>query len=93
MILYGGPKEVVLKQLECSHEWYGPCIDNVSRFFKCSECFALDRDLKTTEEWEEAEREEAERVARAISTLARHARGHWFESSTAHGRSNTRSSN
>lgn len=64
MILYGGPKEVVVKQLECDHNWHGACIDGISRYFMCLECFALDRDLKTTQEWREAVRaSEAESAA------------------------------
>lgn len=38
-ILYGGPQEVVEKQLVCEHNWFGPCIDEINRFYKCTECF------------------------------------------------------
>lgn len=43
-ILYGGPKEVVEKQLKCEHKWYGPCMDVINRFNKCTECFCIEYD-------------------------------------------------
>ncbi len=45
IIIYGGSKETVKTQLECKHDWYGPCIDDVARFYKCLRCFCMDYDL------------------------------------------------
>jgi hypothetical protein len=46
IILYGGTKETVLKQLACEkHDWHGPGIDRVSRYFKCTKCFCIQRDF------------------------------------------------
>lgn len=52
-IFYGGTKEQVEQQLVCSHDWHGPCIDMISRYFKCTICFCLDRDC-TKEEYYQA---------------------------------------
>lgn len=54
LIIYGGTQRQVRRQLECGHSWYGPCIDEVSRFNKCLACFALERDFATEEEYYEA---------------------------------------
>lgn len=43
-ILYGGSEEVVKKQLKCNHEWEGPGIDEINRFYKCSKCFCIEYD-------------------------------------------------
>lgn len=63
IILYGGARETVLKQLECAHEWHGPCMDRVSRYFKCLKCFCLDRDFQSEKEWLKAEKEAETRRA------------------------------
>lgn len=51
MIIYGGTEEQVKNQLKCDHNWHGPCIDSISRYFKCRECFCLDRDCSSKEEY------------------------------------------
>jgi hypothetical protein len=60
MIIYGGVKERVIQQLACDHDWHGPCIDEVSRYFKCKKCFCLDRDCETEEEYYRLVRESGE---------------------------------
>lgn len=57
-ILYGGDIATVKKQLACVHEWHGPCLDNISRYFKCVKCFCLDRDLSDFAAFTEASKEE-----------------------------------
>ena len=51
-ILYGGTRQTVEKQLQCTHKWHGPCIDDVSRYYKCTECFVIERDCTEKEFWE-----------------------------------------
>ena len=52
IILYGGTKETVLKQLECKeHDWHGPAIDRISRYFKCMKCYCIQRDLMTEQDY------------------------------------------
>ena len=48
-ILYRGSEDIVKKQLSCSHNWYGPCIDEIARYYKCLKCFCLKYDCT----WEE----------------------------------------
>lgn len=57
-ILYGGDKYTVEMQLKCEHIWHGPCMDNISRYFKCVKCFCLDRDLPDFNAHNEALKEE-----------------------------------
>lgn len=63
LIIYGGARDTVLRQLKCSHKWHGPCMDRVSRYFKCLKCFCLERDLRNEEELWKAEKEAATRAA------------------------------
>ena len=58
IILYGGARETVLRQLECAHQWHGPCMDSVSRYNKCLKCFCIERDLETEAEYWEAAKAE-----------------------------------
>ena len=58
MIEYGGTKEIVEKQLKCEHIWHGSCMDNMSRYYKCTECFCLDRDMTKEQYLEELGYEE-----------------------------------
>lgn len=52
IILYGGTKETVLKQLKCEdHDWHGPGIDPISRYFKCVKCYCIQRDLLNEREY------------------------------------------
>ena len=51
-IFYGGTKKTIEKQRCCAHKWHGPCIDEVSRYFKCAKCFVMDRDCTEAEYWE-----------------------------------------
>lgn len=60
IILYGGTGPTVKRQLECAHQWHGPCMDKVSRYFKCLKCFCLERDLKDEKAYWAAEREAAD---------------------------------
>jgi len=59
VIIYGGSKVQVKKQLKCKHkEWVGPCIDKTSRYFKCPNCYCLERDFNNIDDYYEALREE-----------------------------------
>ena len=53
VIIYGGTKSQIKKQLSCKHRWYDPCIDDMGRYTKCVKCFCLNRDLKSQKEYEE----------------------------------------
>jgi len=57
IIIYGGARKQVEKQLTCKHKWHGPCIDHLGRYFKCTECFCLDRDFVTEKRYFDAEKE------------------------------------
>lgn len=52
MIIYGGIHSTVSKQMKCSHDWHGPCMGTVARFYKCKKCFVIDYDLLDNEESE-----------------------------------------
>lgn len=54
IILYGGAKLTVLKQLDCEHKWHGPCMDDISRYNKCLKCFCIERDLQSEAAYFEA---------------------------------------
>lgn len=54
VVLYGGAKLTVLKQLGCEHEWHGPCMDAISRYNKCLNCFCVERDLASEAAYFEA---------------------------------------
>lgn len=58
IIIYGGDKSIVEKQLYCHHDWHGPCIDDRKRYFKCKKCFALDVDCSSYEEYVRNERKD-----------------------------------
>ena len=47
IIIYGGAKKTVTKQLKCRHDWHGPCMDDIARFNKCLECYCIEYDLPT----------------------------------------------
>lgn len=49
VILYGGTKKQIEKQLSCNHHWHGPCIDDTSRYHKCTRCFCLLRNMSEEE--------------------------------------------
>ena len=51
IVIYGGVKCRVEQQLSCDHEWHGPCIDSVSRYYKCTKCFCLERDCVNEEDY------------------------------------------
>lgn len=51
MIFYGGTERQIKQQLACDHDWHGPCIDDISRYFKCKKCFCMDRDIDSEEEY------------------------------------------
>jgi hypothetical protein len=48
-IFYGGTKQAVLDQIICEHIWQGPCMDHISRYYKCTRCFCIDRDCTEKE--------------------------------------------
>lgn len=50
MTIYGGTKKRVEQQLMCQHDWHGPCIDSISRYYKCAKCFCIEYDC-TEEEY------------------------------------------
>jgi len=49
VILYGGSIAQIEHQLVCKHYWV-LCIDDISRYYKCTECFCIERDM-TEEEY------------------------------------------
>jgi hypothetical protein len=49
IVLYGGTHETVTKQLNCLHNWVGPSIDAISRYYKCEKCLAIWRDITERE--------------------------------------------
>lgn len=51
MIIYGGTKEIVEKQLACEHNWTDVCIDEIGRYNKCTICFCLVRDFISWEQY------------------------------------------
>jgi hypothetical protein len=51
LIIYGGSERQVRQQLGCDHDWHGPCMDNISRYYKCKKCFCLERDVETEEQY------------------------------------------
>lgn len=54
MIIYGGAKKTVEKQLTCKHDWHGPCMGDIARFYKCTKCYCIDYDLKNEKAYFEA---------------------------------------
>jgi len=50
MIIYGGTREQIEQQLECDHDWHGPCMDDKYRYMKCGKCFCVDRDIMVNDE-------------------------------------------
>lgn len=53
VLIYGGTKAQIEKQLSCDHKWYGPCVDGTSRYNKCILCFCIERDMTEDEYYEE----------------------------------------
>lgn len=53
VIIYGGTKKQIERQFSCRHDWHGPCIDEMSRYFKCKKCFCLERDMTEAEYYRE----------------------------------------
>lgn len=51
MIVYGGTNSQIEKQNQCIHDWSGPYMDNISRYYRCNKCFCLDYDIKNYEEY------------------------------------------
>jgi len=49
MIQYGGTENEVRAQLTCDHDWQGPGIDSISRYYKCMFCYCLKRDMTDEE--------------------------------------------
>ena len=52
-IIYGGTKKQVKKQKLCKHDWHGPSIDNISRFYKCLHCYCLLRNISEDDYYKE----------------------------------------
>jgi len=52
VIIYGGTKKQIEKQLSCNHNWNGPCMDNISRYSKCTKCYCIMRDMSEKEYYE-----------------------------------------
>lgn len=44
VIIYGGTYTQVMEQMTCDHDWHGPCMDEISRYNKCTKCLCLGRD-------------------------------------------------
>lgn len=57
MIIYGGGESTVRKQLECEHDWHGPCMGVWTRYYKCLICYCVDHDLDSEEEYYERRKE------------------------------------
>lgn len=68
VVIYGGARATVEKQLSCSHEWHGPCMDQVSRYNKCVKCFVIERDLQSEQAYFQAEKKAAMADAAAEPT-------------------------
>lgn len=50
ILVYGMSKEKIDKQMKCKHEnWHGPGIDEISRYYKCKDCYCLKRDISLEE--------------------------------------------
>ena len=64
IIIYGGSKERVKIQLKCKHDWHGPCMDDVSRYYKCKLCFCSQRDCSDEEDYFRLVKEADERIDR-----------------------------
>ena len=62
-IIYGGSKDRVKNQLECAHTWYGPCMDDISRYYKCIKCFCIDRDCHDMADYDRLVKERDETLA------------------------------
>ena len=63
MIFYGGDDLRVRQQLECEHEWHGPCRDDLSRYNKCLKCYCMDRDISSIDEyWQESKKLDNKRI-------------------------------
>jgi len=41
MIVYGGTREQIDKQLQCTHYWVGPCFDVQHKYHKCLRCYCV----------------------------------------------------
>jgi len=67
MIIYGGSKDTVKKQLKCKHNWHGPCMDSISRYYKCIVCFCLDRDCADEKDYHRLVKEAGEYYSKANS--------------------------
>jgi len=52
IIIYGGTKKQIERQLACHHNWHGPCMDDRSKYNLCIKCLTYERDL-TYEEYHE----------------------------------------
>ena len=53
VIIYGGTKKQIEKQLSCDHFFHGPCIDKTSRYHKCKKCFCILRNMTEEEYYKE----------------------------------------
>jgi hypothetical protein len=54
VVIYGETNLQINKQKSCAHQrLHGPCIDEISRYCKCLDCYCLIRDLgrKEAEEY------------------------------------------
>lgn len=50
MIIYGGPKKAVLKQMDCDHDFQGPYVHSLyGRHYTCTKCNCYDCDLTEQE--------------------------------------------
>ena len=58
LVIYRGTHDMILKQLTCFHNWHGPSRDGISRYFKCKNCFCIERDVDRWEEFLRLERQE-----------------------------------
>lgn len=52
IIIYGGTERQILEQLDCAHaNMTGPCLDGISRYYKCADCLCIERDCKDEDEY------------------------------------------
>jgi hypothetical protein len=61
IILYGGTKIQVLEQFACKHKWSEACIDQISRYNKCENCFCVERDCTEQEFYQRSGERDNER--------------------------------
>ena len=60
MIIYDGPEKQIKQQKKCKHNWHGPCMDDISRYYICVSCYCLDRDCRNKKDYQRLVKETSE---------------------------------